>query len=66
MNMEVLMQYITYALIAIGVLAFLGIRNPEAGTGAGHHTTRFDVDDAALSLGVASTVGYAWQYLKKE
>ena len=36
-----------------GVLAFLGIRNPEAGTGAGHHTTRFDVDDA-------------WQYLKEE
>lgn len=49
-----------------GVLAFLGIRNPVAGTGAGHHTTRFDVDDDALAVGVAATVGYTWQYLEEE
>ncbi len=42
-----------------GVFAFLGIRNPAAGTGAMHHNEYFDVDETVLKLGVLSTVKYA-------
>lgn len=46
-----------------GILAFLGIKNTELGTGAGHHTPQFDVDDSVLKLGVAATVIYTIKYL---
>ncbi len=41
-------------------MAFLGIRNPEAGTGAGHHNEYFDVDEKVLKMGVTATVKYAF------
>ena len=42
-----------------GVLAFLGIKNDEFGSGAPHHNERFDIDESALALGVAATVSFA-------
>lgn len=47
-----------------GVFGLLGIRNPELGSGANHHTAAFDLDEAALKIGVAATVNYALHALK--
>ena len=41
-----------------GVMAHLGIKNDEYGSGAEHHNSKFDVDESVLSLGVLSTVEY--------
>ena len=41
-----------------GVLALLGINNPELGSGAEHHNERFDIDEDALEMGVKTTVAY--------
>lgn len=41
-----------------GVLALLGIRNTEYGSGAEHHNERFDVDENVLDMGVKATVNY--------
>lgn len=41
-----------------GVLALLGIKNLEYGSGAEHHNERFDVDESVLDMGVKSTVNY--------
>lgn len=39
-----------------GAIAHLGICNPKLGSGAGHHTPEFDIDEEALKLGVLSYV----------
>ena len=41
-----------------GVLALLGIRNSDYGSGAEHHNERFDVDENVLDMGVKATVNY--------
>lgn len=46
-----------------GVFAFLGINNPEKGTGADHHNEHFDVDEDVLRIGVISTMAYALAHL---
>lgn len=48
-----------YQRLYPGVFAHLGINNPAAGTGAPHHTARFDVDENVLRIGVAATLAYA-------
>jgi amidohydrolase len=45
------------------MMVHLGIDNPELGSGADLHTEFFDLDEAALPLGVAATVGYALEFL---
>ena len=45
---------------------WLGINNPQKGTGADHHNPKFDVDDDALKTGVASTVAFAAEFLNGE
>lgn len=45
------------------VFAFLGIKNPEYGSGAEHHNEYFDVDENVLSLGVTATIGYVTAYV---
>ncbi len=55
-----------YLNIFPGVFAFLGIRNPEFGSGAEHHNDRFDVDESVLKLGVLSTAKYAATFLNQE
>ncbi len=49
-----------------GVFAFLGIENSELGSGAEHHNEHFDLDEAALKIGVTSTVQYAIDFLKNQ
>lgn len=41
-----------------GVFAFLGIKNPEVGSGAEHHNVFFDIDEAVLYKGVLATVEF--------
>ncbi len=41
-----------------GVLAFLGIKNPDYGSGAEHHNEHFDVDENVMDMGVKATVLY--------
>ena len=47
-----------------GVNTFTGIKNPELGSGANHHTPLFDVDEAALPVGVAAAVAYTLEFLE--
>lgn len=49
-----------------GVFAFLGIENKEKGTGAEHHNPHFEMDEAALKIGVAATVQYAMEFLNSQ
>lgn len=37
-----------------GALGLLGIRDPEYGSGAAHHSAQFDLDESVLPLGVAA------------
>ncbi|MDR1795064.1 MAG: amidohydrolase [Erysipelotrichaceae bacterium] len=45
------------------VFAFVGIGNPELGSGADHHNIHFDVDDDALATGIACTCKFALDFL---
>ncbi len=51
-------SFSAYSKIAPSVFAMVGIANPDAGSGAGNHTTHFDVDEKALKTGVMSTLKY--------
>ena len=46
-----------------GVLALLGTRNPEKGTGAAHHNGSFDVDEDVMKYGAAAAAAYALAFL---
>lgn len=45
-----------------GALAFLGIRSEGKGSGAGHHTPEFDVDEDALLTGAAAMTAIVRAY----
>ena len=45
--------------------AFVGIRNEAKGSGAGHHTSKFDIDEEAMPWGVAAAVAYARAFLRE-
>ena len=47
-----------------GVLVFLGIKNPDCGSGAEHHNERFDIDETVLIRGVKATVLYVETLMK--
>ncbi|MDR0838166.1 MAG: M20/M25/M40 family metallo-hydrolase, partial [Oscillospiraceae bacterium] len=47
-----------------GVMVHLGIGNEGIGSGADLHSEYFDVDEAALALGVAETVGFAVDFIQ--
>lgn len=47
-----------------GVMALLGIKNPEYGSGAEHHNEKFDVDENVLNLGVKATVKYVTRLME--
>ena len=42
---------------------FVGIKNEELGSGSGHHTPEFDVDEDALDYGCAMHVAFARDFL---
>lgn len=48
-----------------GVLAHLGIANPQKGTGALHHNPQFDLDEDCLCMGAQATVQYVLAILNK-
>lgn len=54
-----------YLQIVPGLMAYLGVGNPEAGSGASLHNQFFDVDERALKYGVMSTLAYAAAYMGK-
>lgn len=41
-----------------GVFAFLGIRNEEYGSGAEHHSGKFDIDESGLWIGAAAEIAF--------
>ncbi len=60
MASESMAMYLKYAP---GVFAFVGINNPEKGTGAAHHNPHFEVDEDVLVMGAAATVQYTMDAL---
>jgi len=49
-----------------GAFWFVGSQNPERGLVWGHHHPRFDLDEAALAIGMESMVNVALRYLGGE
>ena len=47
-----------------GVYTFIGNRNPEKGTGALHHSPKFDVDEEIMPAGFSTAVNYALSFLQ--
>lgn len=47
-----------------GMYLNLGIKDPTLGTGSGHHTAKFDVDESQFKTGVAAHTGYALAFLE--
>lgn len=48
-----------------GTYWFVGSQNPERGLVWGHHHPRFDLDEAALAIGMESMVNVALRYLNE-
>jgi amidohydrolase len=56
----------SYFLEAVpGTFWFVGSKNPERGLVWGHHHPRFDLDEAALAIGMESMVNVALRYLNE-
>ena len=54
----------SYFLEAVpGAFWFVGSQNPERGLVWGHHHPRFDLDEAALAIGMESMANVALRYL---
>ena len=49
-----------------GMYLNLGIKNPALGSGSGHHTAKFDVDEAQFKTGIAAHVGYSLAFLSPQ
>jgi amidohydrolase len=57
----------SYFLEAVpGAFWFVGSQNPERGLVWGHHHPRFDLDEAAMAVGMESMVNVALRYLGAE
>jgi amidohydrolase len=57
----------SYFLEAVpGAFWFVGSQNPERGLVWGHHHPRFDLDEAALAIGIESMVNVALRYLRSD
>ena len=52
-----------YLKRAPGLLAFVGTRNPQKGSGAGHHNVQFDLDEDSLDIGACLTLQYALDFM---
>ncbi len=55
-----------YLKRAPGLLAFVGTRNLEKGTGADNHNVQFDLDYEALEIGACVTLQYAVDFMEFE
>ncbi len=57
----------SYFLEAVpGAFWFVGSQNPERGLVWGHHHPRFDLDEAAMAVGMESMANVALRYLNEE
>jgi amidohydrolase len=57
----------SYFLEAVpGAFWFVGSQNPERGLVWGHHHPRFDLDEAAMAIGMESMVNVALRFLSSE
>lgn len=52
-----------YLRLYPGLITFTGLRTPEKGSGANHHTPQFDIDEDCLPYGVAAGLAYAIEFL---
>lgn len=57
-------SFAKYASVAPICFAFLGMGNPELGSGAEHHNICFDLDEDSLKYGVAASTKFAIDFLK--
>lgn len=48
------------------VLSFTGIRNEKLGSGANHHTPKFDIDENGMIFGTAAALSYVNAFLNGE
>ena len=48
------------------VFAFVGIQNEELGSGSGHHTPEFDIDENAMIYGAAAEVAFVLQAMEEK
>lgn len=53
-----------YSEIAPSLFAFIGTRNEEIGSGAGHHNEYFDLDEKSLEFGFIAASKFAMDYLE--
>lgn len=49
-----------------GILAFTGIKDDEVGSGANHHTAKFDIGEKGLITGAESALAYVLALLKEK
>ncbi len=57
----------SYFLEAVpGAFWFVGSQNPERGLVWGHHHPRFDLDEAAMAIGMESMVNVALRFLNSQ
>lgn len=49
-----------------GVFSLVGISNPQKGTGAPHHNSKFELDQDVLKYGAASSIAYALFFLESD
>jgi len=59
-------DFADYGRVAPSCFFFLGARNEEKGITAAHHSTRFDIDEDALEIGVKMFVHAAFKLLDVE
>ena len=53
-----------FAQAVPGAMCFLGTGNPAKDTEYPLHSTNFDIDEEALSIGTALQAALAWDYLQ--
>ena len=58
-------SFCTTLAVIPGVFTFLGMKNPEKGTGAPHHNGKFDLDEDVLPAGMAAALGFAFGFLNE-
>lgn len=49
-----------------GILAFTGIKDEDVGSGANHHTAKFDIGEKGLATGVGTVLSYTLAMLKEK
>lgn len=55
-----------YRKIAPSIFNLIGIKNEQKGTGADHHSSKFEIDSDALNHGINLCIHFCLEYLKGE